>query len=132
MSKFNVGLNISIGCIFVVFGYLQINDRSQYGNSDWWIWLCLYWAAGIMSIAIIKYKRVKQYINWFCGLFWGCLLFKLQDQQGNLQPQQLNPMKIFDELTGAMLQQSNESLGLLLVCLWFSFLAFKQTSLDPR
>lgn len=104
--------------IFVVFAYLQLNDLSQYGNHDAWIWILMYLvAAGLSAASTFKTLPLSAFTTWvgFCA---GSLLFRLQDDQGNLHIDRLNPSNYWDATGQTMIQNSNESGGLVILLVW--------------
>ena len=114
MSPFH--LFHSIGAlILAVFAFLQFNDASQYGNHDAWIWIALYSGAVLIHLCSLIYSpALALYYTWL-GFIAGCLLFRIQDDQGNLHFDWLNPNQYWNESGTQMVQQTNESGGLLIL-----------------
>nr|WP_136252818.1 transmembrane 220 family protein [Ningiella ruwaisensis] len=104
--------------LFFVFAFLQFNDATQYGNHDAWIWIVLYLIGALFNLAALfnKLSIVPVYI-WF-GFTAGSLLFRMQDDQGNLHLDWINPSKYWDDSGNQMIQQTNESGGLVILLIW--------------
>lgn len=111
-----------LGCIiFFLFAALQINDASQYGNADAWVWIIIYGAMATINLLMLWFSIAKHWLFCWCGFIWGALLFRLQDAQGNLHLDWLHPSNYWDSSNGdgaTMVQHANESGGLLIVGLW--------------
>ncbi len=110
--------------IFAAFAALQVNDATQYGNNDAWIWIALYGIAALLSAFSIFRRLPKHWLSAWAGFSWGCLLFRLQDELGNFHLSRLNPANYWDATGTTMVQNSNESGGLLIVALWACLLIY--------
>ena len=103
--------------MFTLFAALQVNDATQYGNHDAWIWIVLYGTAATINLfALLRQVSLSYLYVWF-GFCAGGLLFRIQDDAGNLRLNWLNPSQYLDN-SGAMVQQTNESGGLVILLLW--------------
>jgi len=104
--------------LFVAFTLLQTNDGIQYGNQDAWTWIALY---GLMAVinGVLIWKHIhQQWLYSWAGFTWGALLFRLQDEQGNMHFDRLHPANYWNDAGTEMIQQSNESGGLLILAIW--------------
>ncbi len=108
--------------VFLIFTLLQFNDAGQYGNYDAWIWIAIYGAMTAISAMMIWRPIALHWLFAWAGFTWGALLFRLQDGQGNIHIEWLHPANYWDE-TNTMVQQSNESGGLLILAVWASCVA---------
>ncbi len=104
--------------VFLIFTYLQLNDATQYGNHDAWTWIFLYLVSSILSIALAFRTLPKHWVVGWAGFAWGCLFFRLQDDQGNFYLSRLHPANYWDPTGTTMIQNSNESGGLLILAIW--------------
>lgn len=110
--------------LFFVFMTLQFNDATQYGNHDAWTWIIIYFAMSALNVGLI-FKKVKlEWLYSWAGFAWGCLLFRLQDDHGNMYFSRLNPSNYWDPSGTSMIQNSNESGGLLILAVWATVLVF--------
>lgn len=119
--------NILLFCgalLFIVFASLQINDATQYGNSDEWIWIALYALMASLSALLVWRKIAEKWLYSWAGFCWGCLLFRMQDTQGNLRFDWLHPANYWDASGTTMVQQANESGGLFILAVWASITIF--------
>lgn len=106
------------GLIFLLFAYWQFNDQSQYGNADAWAWIVIYTLSAILSFTCAKtYIKPAGLYIWF-GFTIGALIFRLQDDQGNFDLNRLDPSTLWNQDQTLMIQNSNESSGLLILVLW--------------
>ena len=112
------GFNGLGAVLFLVFTALQFNDATQYGNHDAWVWIVIYGAMAIISALAIFKTLPQQWLFAWAGFCWGALVFRLQDNQGNLHFEWLHPANYWDATGTTMIQQSNESGGLLILALW--------------
>ena len=102
--------------LFLVFMGLQFNDVQQFGNGDNWLWVVIYGVAACLSIPkVFDYLGLSVY-GCLMGFFSGCLLFRLQDDQGNMQWDRLNPNNFWGDPD--IVQQANESGGLFILACW--------------
>ncbi|MDT0594817.1 transmembrane 220 family protein [Glaciecola petra] len=117
MSPKSITLNLG-GLVFLLFAYWQFNDQSQYGNTDAWAWIVIYTLSAILSFSCAtSYVRPAVLYIWF-GFTIGALTFRLQDDQGNFDLSRLDPSKIWNQDQTLMIQNSNESSGLLILVCW--------------
>ncbi|EWH08458.1 hypothetical protein DS2_17362 [Catenovulum agarivorans DS-2] len=113
-----------VGLVFVVFAYLQLNDLTQYGNHDAWIWTSMYLSAAALSCVSAFKKLPQSLITTWAGFCAGALLFRLQDDQGTLHLSRLHPANYWDASGQTMIQNSNESGGLVILLVWAIILVF--------
>ena len=111
-------IKILMAVLFVLFAYLQLNDLSQYGNHDAWIWTIMYAAAAVLSAASAFKTLPGSVVTTWAGFCAGSLLFRLQDDQGNLHLDRLHPANYWDATGQTMIQNSNESGGLVILLVW--------------
>ncbi|MER2494136.1 transmembrane 220 family protein [Catenovulum sediminis] len=104
--------------IFFLFTYFQLNDLQQYGNHDAWIWVLMYLFAALLNLFYIKYWVTPVVFSGWLGFSAGALLFRLQDDQGNIHFSRLHPANYWDTSGTHMIQNSNESGGLLILVFW--------------
>ncbi|WP_395341141.1 transmembrane 220 family protein [Ningiella sp. W23] len=104
--------------LFAVFAYLQFNDASQYGNHDAWIWIVLYGFAALINLSSLLTALPNAILYVWLGFTCGSLLFRMQDDQGNLHLDWLNPSQYWNEAGTQMVQQTNESGGLVILIVW--------------
>lgn len=109
---------VSGAVLFSVFSLLQINDLDQYGNHDAWLWVGIYAITAILNILMLFKRVALAALYTWLGFSAGALLFRLQDDVGNFHFNRLNPLTFWNERTATMVQQSNESGGLLVVLIW--------------
>lgn len=118
VNKLRVFL-LSLGFIvFLFFAYLQLNDLTQYGNSDAWFWILIYMTPSIMSLMLIFSRLPPALLYSWLGFTLGSLSFRLQDSHGNFHWDRLNPATFWNPRTTEMVQQSNECGGLLILLVW--------------
>jgi hypothetical protein len=104
--------------LFSAFAFLQFNDASQYGNHDAWIWIALYSTAALISLCSLIYSVSLSALYLWLGFVGGSLLFRIQDDQGNLHLDWLDPNQYWNESGNQMVQQTNESGGLVILLIW--------------
>ncbi|MGQ8366102.1 transmembrane 220 family protein [Glaciecola sp. 1036] len=104
--------------IFSLFAYLQLNDASQYGNYDAWIWVALYSMSALFNLWALFESINKSVILVWCGFITGCLLFRVQDDQGNLHFDWIAASAYVDQTNGQMIQNTNEAGGLVVMLIW--------------
>ena len=112
------GFNGLGAVLFLVFTTLQFNDATQYGNHDAWVWIMVYGAMAVISGLAIFKTLPHQWLFAWAGFCWGALVFRLQDNQGNVHFEWLHPSNYWDATGTTMIQQSNESGGLLILAVW--------------
>lgn len=106
------------GLFFLLFAYWQFNDQSQYGNADAWAWIIIYSLSAVLSFSCAKtYIKPAVLYIWF-GFTIGALTFRLQDDQGNFDLSRLDPSTLWNQDQTLMIQNSNESSGLLILVGW--------------
>lgn len=106
------------GLFFLLFAYWQFNDQSQYGNADAWAWIVIYTLSAVLSFSCAKtYIRPAVLYIWL-GFTIGALTFRLQDDQGNFDLGRLDPSNLWNQDQTFMIQNSNESSGLLILVCW--------------
>lgn len=103
--------------LFSGFAYLQFNDATQYDNHDPWIWIVLYAIAALFNVWALIGQVLKESLLLWCGFSFGALLFRMQDDKGNLHLDWINPSAYWND-SNQMVQQTNESGGLVIVLLW--------------
>ncbi len=108
--------------MFAVFAFLQVNDLAQYGNHDAWVWVFLYGVTGLLSVAAMNQRTPATVIIGWCCFSSGALLFRLQDEFGNLHFERVNPTNIWNASGTEMIQNTNECFGLLIIVIWSAFL----------
>ena len=118
MKQFKYIYLISGVILFGYFAFLQINDFKQYGNGDAWFWIFVYLLAAVMNLLPLIYKLPVQLLTFWVGFSLGSLCFRLQDNAGNFHFDRLHPSSFWDQQTSQMVQQSNESGGLLILTVW--------------
>lgn len=101
-----------------MFAYLQLNDATQYDNHDAWIWIALYGTASLANIYALKSNIPVNLHYLWTGFLAGSLLFRMQDDHGNLHLDWLNPAKYWGPDGSQMVQQTNESGGLVILLIW--------------
>lgn len=106
------------GLIFLLFAYWQFNDQSQYGNADAWAWIVIYTLSAILSFTCAKTHIKAGGLYIWLGFTMGALVFRLQDDQGNFDLNRLDPSTLWNQDQTLMIQNSNESSGLLILVLW--------------
>ena len=104
--------------LFAIFAYLQFNDVVQYDNHDAWIWIALYGTASLANIYALKANISIKLLYLWTGFLAGSLLFRMQDDRGNLHLDWLNPALYWDPDGNQMVQQTNESGGLVILLIW--------------
>lgn len=116
-------LPLALGAlVFLIFTVLQFNDAGQYGNNDAWVWIIIYGVMSAISAVMIWRKVAVHWLFSWAGFTWGALLFRIQDGQGNVHFEWLHPANYWDA-TNTMVQQSNESGGLLILAVWATVVA---------
>lgn len=120
-SKIFFGLG---ALLFSVFTALQFNDAAQYSNYDAWTWIFIYGIMAAISAALLVKPLEKQWLYAWGGFTWGCLLFRIQDEHGNVHFEWLHPANYWDATGTTMVQNSNESGGLLLLAFWATATVF--------
>lgn len=114
---------VTVGLLFVLFAYWQLNDAEQYRNHDNWFWIVYYLAAAVMTL---WHARVRLPL-WLCsgmtGFSLGAALFRMQDEVGNFDFMTPFRATAVPSQMNASIQAPNETGGLLLVAAWFLFLA---------
>lgn len=106
------------GVVFAYFAYLQFNDASQYGNQDAWAWISIYAVACLLSLSSVLASVSMPVLYIWAGFCLGALTFRLQDDQGNFYLSRLDPSSYWNEDKTQMIQNSNESGGLVLLLVW--------------
>ena len=102
--------------IFLLFMGLQFNDLSQFGNGDAWLWIVIYIVAAVLNAPPVFSSLTSTVYASAMGFSLGALLFRLQDDQGNLQWERLDPANFYGPPD--IVQQANESGGLLILSIW--------------
>ena len=120
------------GTVFVAFALLQINDFEQYGNGDVWSWIVIYLIAAALSFYMLLRTLSRGVLMAWLGFTLGALLFRLQDDSGNYHWDRLNPATFWNERTATMVQQSNESGGLMLLLIWALVLLYLQSRVSAQ
>lgn len=110
--------------LFVVFASLQVNDATQYGNQDAWLWIVIYGLMAAINLLMLKINPVEKWLYSWAGFTWGCVLFRIQDEQGNLHFDWMHPANYWDPSGSTMVQQANESGGLVILALWATLTIF--------
>ncbi len=124
-----MGKSTSIGLwvgsvLFLVFMLVQFNDFTQYNNADWWSWVLMYLACAILGFLAWKQKLSFYGAGIALGFSIGALCFKLQDDVGNWHWSRLNIANFWTEDGTEMVQQTNETGGLILIIIWLVILNF--------
>lgn len=110
---------LALGCtLFTIFVLLQFNDATQYGNHDAWIWIFIYASVAVINAVLIKKSIPEKWLFALSGFAWGAFLFRIQDEQGNLHIEWLHPSNFWGEPGESLVQQANESGGLLILAIW--------------
>ncbi|MFC4701553.1 transmembrane 220 family protein [Glaciecola siphonariae] len=104
--------------LFTVFAYLQFNDASQYSNHDAWVWIALYGTAAFLNLLSLLTTVSKNVHYLWLGFTAGALLFRMQDDRGNLHLDWIDPSRYWNEAGNQMVQQTNESGGLVILLIW--------------
>ncbi|VUD66663.1 hypothetical protein TDB9533_03653 [Thalassocella blandensis] len=133
-KKLVMALSLLMAIVFAIFAYLQVNDATQYGNHDAWLWILMYGAMAVFSGCMAFQKMKKGILLSWMGFCWGCLLFKIQDEHGNIQLDWLRMDAYWAPESQQMVQQVNESGGLFILASYatvsiFMDLYLKKTSL---
>jgi hypothetical protein len=116
------------GALFAYFAYLQFNDASQYGNQDAWAWIGIYAVASLLSLSSVLAFVFMPVLYIWAGFCLGALTFRLQDDQGNFYLSRLDPSSYWNEDKTQMIQNSNESGGLVILLVWaIALLYFNRT-----
>jgi hypothetical protein len=115
--------------LFFVFMTLQFNDVTQYGNSDAWTWVLIYGAMMAINAGQIFCIIPREWLFAWSGFGWGALFFRIQDEQGNVHFDWLHPDNYWDPTGTTMIQNSNESGGLLILAVWATALVFLEKKL---
>ena len=106
--------------VFCVFSYLQLNDLDQYGTQLWYGWVLVYAATAL--VALISALRVLPrplYIGSAgCALLAAAIRSTSIDWDAGILYNEANPA-------------GNETFGLLIVGLWFTFLALRRLASQP-
>ncbi|MDN4503705.1 transmembrane 220 family protein [Alteromonadaceae bacterium BrNp21-10] len=106
------------GVVFFVFALLQINDASQYGNYDAWAWIGLYGITSGISFWMLRKSISASWLTAWTGFSAGSLFFRLQDDFGNFHFSRLDFSTLWNEQQTQMIQNTNESGGLLIMLIW--------------
>lgn len=118
MKSFTLILLLLGTVVFSIFSYLQLNDLDQYGNGDAWFWVIIYLIAAALNLVLIFLKLPTAILYSWLGFTLGSLCFRLQDGHGNFHFERLDPATFWNPATAEMVQQSNESGGLLILFVW--------------
>lgn len=120
-------LTATYAVLFLVFAALQINDATQYGNHDAWIWIGIYVVMSAICALLFLRKRTGDVVPAWVGFTWGCWLFKIQDEHGNLHFDWLVLNNYWTPDSAQMVQRVNESGGLfILACCALSLLFLRR------
>ena len=117
----NIGLWVGV-VLFLLFMVVQFNDFTQYDNADWWSWVLMYLACSILGFLTWRKKLTAHAASLALGFSLGALCFKLQDDVGNWHWSRLNITNFWTEDGNEMVQQTNETGGLLLIITWLIIL----------
>jgi hypothetical protein len=100
--------------VFCLFSYWQLNDLDQYGTALWWVWVLVYLVTALVSLASsFQPLSTKLYLGAAALAFFAAGI-RITDVDWS------GPI-LFDETNPA----ANESGGLLVICVWFGFIAWR-------
>ena len=106
--------------VFGLFTYLQFNDLEQYGTQYWIAWVLAY--GGTAAIALISATRALPRPVYISSALLAIVAAAIRvssiDWNADIFNNESNPA-------------GNEAGGLLIVGLWFAFLALRRRAADP-
>jgi hypothetical protein len=105
--------------VFSLFTYWQFNDLEQYGTRFWYGWVVAYGATAL--IAAVSARRAFPRV-----LYLGCAALAFVATAIRVRSIDWSGTIFYNEANPA----GNETGGLLIVGLWFTFLAIKRLSVS--